>query len=321
MRRLALKLVCLVVIPVALAAAAVSSKALESVRVVSPFRYHLLRAELERDHVRVIALGDSHAGMGFLSPDTEVQSFAFGGENVREMALKARYLQARLPRLSTVFVQAQPHMFFVHRDWQVRAEYAHALESRTTGDGRGRTLVLDACCRGAIVGVALRSLLGIPVPGPIPDVGPTGYLRYPGSVGMAGPPEEAAKREIRSYLGTVPQRSLRETYEAMIATLSRDHLDIVLTRYPLSPAYRATIEPATLVEADRYFRDLEHRFGARGCGAWDALGDPGLFFNADHLNEAGARLYWRTLERCVPLAVTTATSAAGSAHGGTREDR
>lgn len=323
MRRLAVKLSLLVVIPVAMAVAVLPARIIESVRVVSPFRYHLLRADLERDRVRAVALGDSHAGMGFLSPETALQSFAFGGENVREMALKARYLKARLPHLSTVFVQAQPHMFFAHRDWEVRAEYVHALGSGKTGNDRGHALVLDACCRGAIVGVALRSFLRIPVPGPIPDVGPTGYLRYPASVGMAGPSEEAAKREIRSYLGTAPRRSLRETYETMIGELSRDHLEVVLTRYPLSPAYRATIAPAALAEADRYLRDLEHRYGARGCGAWDAFGDPELFFNADHLNEAGARLYWPTLERCVPPAMASAATAASpaTAHDEAREGR
>ena len=304
MRRLLAKLALLLAVPVAVAAVVVPRTVIDSVRIISPFRYHLVRANLERDRIRAIAVGDSHAGMGFLSPDAAIQSFAFGGENVREMTLKVAYLMARLPHVTSVFVQAQPHMFFAHRDWAVRAEYAGALDAAAGADA-GRAAALDPCCRGAIVGVALRSFLHIPVPVPIPDIGPTGYLKYPPRSG-AGPSEDDAKREIRSYLGTAPQPSLRETYEMMIRDLKRTGVDVVLTRYPLSPAYLATIEPSALAEADQYLRGLEARHGARACGAWDAVPDPQLFFNADHLNEAGAHVYWPRLARCLPSAIASA---------------
>ena len=115
------------IIALALIMAFIEPLATDGIRHLSPFRYQLLLAEEAASGVRVLALGDSHTGLGFLSPDPRVRSVGFAGETIPEMALKFRYLRQKFPNLSVIALQAQPHMFFPHRIADPKPAYGSLL--------------------------------------------------------------------------------------------------------------------------------------------------------------------------------------------------
>jgi hypothetical protein len=298
------KILVLVALPSALIVAIAPQRAVESTRFISPHRYQLWHAIGMKDRIRALAFGDSHAAMGFRSSDPAAYSLAFVGENVSEIVLKARVSVPVLSNARTIFLQAQPHMFYPHRGGGARAEYVEWLGSAQSVDPRPFTVLLDPCCRGGIPGVALREFFHIPVAPPIPDVDADGFLRYPTSLRITKSFESDARREVLTYAETFANRDLQERFAQLVSELVRGHRRVVLTRYPLSPEYLRELGAGPLTEADRFFSQTAEHLGAAQCGAWDAITDHRLFFNADHLSPQGASLYWHdTLSRCADEAI------------------
>lgn len=292
-RRLALKLVLLLAPAVAVVALN-ASRVDDAVRFVSPFRHQILEVQRAGPAVRAVGLGDSHAGMGLRPLSPQVWSLAFIGENVPEMRTKFTYIAPRLPRLRAVLVQAQPHQFFAHRDRGIGADHA-ALASAWDTDNPV-ALLLDPCCRGELPGVMLRLLAGLPPP-PTLEIGPRGYLRFLPTVRESL--DAGAAREVSSYGALRPAPALRAAFEDLVRQVRARNVEVVLTRYPLSPAYRRALPADVVREADAYLGRLAQRERLIECGGWDAVDDDALFFNADHLNEHGAEVYWPVLAGCL----------------------
>jgi hypothetical protein len=300
MSRFLLKVALLTVVPAALVAVVAPSRALESVRAISPLRYQVYRAAALGDAIRTIALGDSHAALGFRSADPSVYSLAFPGDNLAEIALTARFAAATLPATREVFLQADPHMFFPQRSGGPRDDQRLLFEG---GDGVPKSsigLMLDPCCRGEIPGVALKSFLGIPVALPIPEIGPTGFSLYPDSLRFRGDFAADARREVAGYGHATPDAGLQRRFSDLVAELRARGIDVVLTRYPLSPEYREALGAEAFAAAGQFLASLDAAHGARGCGAWDVYDDRSLFFNSDHLAPDAADRYWAdVLSRCL----------------------
>src|SRR4051812_19356456 len=104
MSRFLIKVILLTGIPAVFVAAVAPARALDSVRAISPLRYQIYRAATLGDSIRTIAIGDSHAALGFHSTDPSVYSLAFPGENLAEIILKTRRVVTMLPRLHSVFL-------------------------------------------------------------------------------------------------------------------------------------------------------------------------------------------------------------------------
>jgi hypothetical protein len=296
-----IKVLLLTLPPIALVSAVAPPRALDSMRAISPLRYQVYRAAALGNSIRAIAVGDSHAALGFQSADAFVYSLAFPGENLAEIVLKARRVVKILPRLRAVFLQAQPHMFFQHRAGAAREEYAMLFgESNAAIRPTPFQLMLDPCCRGEIPGVAVKMFLGIPVGLPIPEIGPTGFSKYPPTFRYRGDLASDARREVASYVQTLANPELRRRFADLVAELRRQDIEVILTRYPLSPAYRAALGKQAFDDAEGFFRGLEAERGTSACGSWEAFSDPVMFFNSDHLSHEGALYYWRrVLSPCV----------------------
>jgi len=152
---------------------------------------------------------------------------------------------------------------------------------------------------------------------PVPEIGQNGYLIYPLSAVPPGTRVEQATREIHSYGSTMPVPQLREAFEQLIDDLLAARLRVVLMRYPFSPEYLAMMPRDVMAEADAFITNLSQNRGLLVCGAWDTYADQKMFFNADHLNDEGARRYWPTIARCLTphipdLMVETAVPVEGS---------
>ncbi len=274
--------------------------ATDGIRRLSPFRYQILTAELDAAAVQALAIGDSQAGLGFRSQDRHARSVAFPGETVLEMALKIQYLVPKLPAVSVVAIQFQPHLFFLHRDAPPKPPYLELVKGHGVFHPfEGMLRQFDPCCRSAMPKLVARHLLGLPLAEPEPDVGENGYLLYGPHKVAPGTRTEQAVREIASYGSTEPVPSLRVAYEQLLDRLQARGVAVVLVRYPLSPEYLAIVPPTVLAEADRYGTALVRARHVSMCGAWDAIANPAQFFNADHLNQDGARAYWPTIAQCL----------------------
>jgi hypothetical protein len=284
----------------ALIMALVEPLATEGIRHLSPFRYQLLLTEEAAPTVRALAIGDSHTGLGFLSPDPRVRSVGFAGETIPETALKVRYLRQKFPSLSVIALQVQPHMFFPHRNIAPKPAYITLLNGRGVFHPFEHSLrQFDPCCRGSMPKIAFYHLIGFPLPKPVPEIGQNGYLLYPLDAVPPGTRLEQAEREIRSYGSTTPVPQLREAFEQLIDDLLTARLQVVLVRYPFSPEYLALMPTEAMGEADTFIKSLSQKRGLTVCGTWDVYTEQGYFFNADHLNDEGARHYWPTIARCL----------------------
>ena len=290
---LVLKAAAVVLVPAAVAAAALVPMLMPAVRAIAPLKFQTLLAAEQAPGIRVAALGDSHAALGFRPTDPGVFSLAYPGENIYEAALKLDLMLDRMPHLRAVAIQAQPHMFFPHRQYGPRAEY---LALKGLLQKPLVALLRDPCCRGALPGMALRAAIGLPLAEPLPLIEPSGYSVYPSHVPLDRTAQ--ARHEISSYIELVPVPALRREFASLAARLRHRGIDVVLTRFPLSQAYMSALPPAAFADADEFFGRLAGELHLKTCGRWDAFADESLFYNADHLTPEGATTYWQILGPC-----------------------
>jgi hypothetical protein len=292
-RKLMLKTAAVVLVPAVAAAAALVPMLMPAVRAIAPLKFQTLLAAEQAPRIRVAALGDSHAAMGFRPSAPGVFSLAYPGENIYEAALKLDLILDSMPQLRAVAIQAQPHMFFPHRQYGPRAEY---LALKALLEKPLVALLRDPCCRGALPGMALRAAIGLPLAQPVPLIEPSGYSVYPSHVPLDRAAE--ARHEISSYMTLEPVPALRREFTNLVARLRQRRVDVVLTRFPLSQAYLSTMPPQAFTEADEFFGRLAGELQLKTCGRWNAVADESWFYNADHLTPEGATMYWQILEPC-----------------------
>ena len=298
MRRLVLKLIALAAPVSLLVAAVVSAHAIGGVRFIAADRYQAYRALELGASLHAVAVGDSHAALGFRSEHAAVYSLAFPAELLSETALKAGFAQASLPRLRVVFLQAQPHTLSRRRAGEPRETYRELFATVPGRLPRWWELAADPCCRSELVVAAFRDALDAPFGRLVPDIDPAGFAKYPETLRLRGDRAAAARAELGD--GLTLDGPMQQTYRELVLRLRADGLDVVLTRYPLTPEYLAVAGTHVLEQTRQFLDALERASGARRCGAWDAIRDPALFLNADHLTPEGAQTYWRqTLVHCV----------------------
>ena len=140
--------------------------------------------------------------------------------------------------------------------------------------------------------------MGRGLPKPVPAIQQNGYLLYPLPKRESRDLMAEARREVGSYQSIHAVRGLRRAYTALVANLAERKIDLLLTRYPLSPEYRGVLPAAAFADGEAYFTSLVARYDVRQCGSWSAIEDPALFYNSDHLNAQGAAGYWTVLKAC-----------------------
>lgn len=310
--RLGLKILGLALALLLALVAAVQPFAEEAVERYSPMRYQLMLAEKHASETLIIAVGDSHTGLGFDSLDRRVNSIGFPGEAVPEMMEKLKLLLPRLPKLKAVLLQAQPHMFYRHRDFGVRAPYREMNQGRGVFHPFEKILLqFDPCCRGQVLKYASKEwrkrfwrLVGRDQAASEPDIDPVikenGFLIYKPNPKLPLDRHDQAKAEFNSYVAFAPIPRLRDSYEEIVTMLKQRGVLVLLTHYPLAQEYLEGIPIDARRDAEEFFKTIASRYSLETCGSWEAFKDrQDMFLNSDHLSEAGAKAYWPVLAQCI----------------------
>lgn len=265
---------------------------------ISPMHRQLGLIEAAGPAVKVLAVGDSHAALGFDPDGADAMNGAFPGETVAETQLKLRHLLPRLRGLKVILLQAQPQMFYPYRDRAVSAAYRdlqgrprfHPLERRWPQ--------FDPCCRARVWPEAVLAAAGMEPRVFVPGIHANGFVDY-----SRHPRYERAEfaqlaaREIASYGRRQLLGQLITEYESTIRELKESGIEVVLARYPLAKSYWDAMERNAMREADARFGAIAQRHRLRTCGSWSPYPDE-LHLNPDHLNPEGARRYRSVLENC-----------------------
>jgi len=266
---------------------------------ISPMHYQLGLVVAAGPSVTTLAVGDSHASLGFRPSAPGTMNAAFPGENTADMRVKMRYLVPRLPNLKLVLLQAQPHLFYPHRVRTANRQYLNLLEGgpgfhpfeRTGGQ-------FDPCCRARVLPEALHAVFdGQPQGYPLAFL-PNGNAYFP-----RHPPyplsrfPQLAAQEAASYGGRRADDGLVSEYEGLIEDLKRAGIRVVLVGYPLNGNLWKEIGEAAMQEAAARFQAIAARHELRICGNWMPLHDE-LHLNPDHLNPEGARRFSPLIEQC-----------------------
>lgn len=265
---------------------------------ISPYHLQLRLALSRSDSLRTIAIGDSHTGLGFHPPAGDSVMNLAWPDALLDLEHRAEWALARLPRVDTVLIQFQPHMFFPHRERAYLSPLSQSLKSRT---GTWHPLShlfpqFDVCCRAALPRWLWNKLLGRTIP-PDPVVQTNGYLDY--RYATTRTLEEQARLEIGSYGQLRFVDSLVSRYAGFLNRLTASGYTVVLTRYPLTKEYRAQLGNAPFAAAEELQAQLIERFPRlRMCGSWTWEGSGDSFLNSDHLKRSGADAYWTIIEPC-----------------------
>src|SRR5688572_12755401 len=219
---------------------------------ISPMRYQLGLVVAAGPAVRTLAIGDSHASLGFRPAADGTMNAAFPGENTADMRLKLRYLVPRLPNLKLVLLQAQPHIFYPHRVRTANPPYRYLLEGGPGFHPFERWWdQFDPCCRTQVLPQALLAVLEKQPRGYDLAFLPNGnayFLRHPPYPRSQFP--QLAAREAASYGGRRADDGLVSEYEGMIGDLKRAGIQVVLVGYPLAGSLWEAIGEAAMQEAD-----------------------------------------------------------------------
>lgn len=269
---------------------------------ISPMHAQLHLVRDAGPAVRLLAIGDSHAALGFrpAPADRGLASAAFPGESVRDIRLKLRYLQPRLPNLAQVLLQAQPHMLYPSRDRPPAPQYLELSARDASFHPLERWWDQFApCCRARVLPEALHAARGRPPAQFVPAIGAGGFIDYSGHAPYARERfAELAAKEVASYGGTRIVPSLAREYESLIEESLRSRVRVTLVRYPLAESYWQALGEAAMREADAYFSAVASRLGLRTCGSWAPWPD-NLHLNPDHLSPEGAARYHADLQACL----------------------
>lgn len=230
--------------------------------------------------------GDSHASLGFTGVPGFV-NLAFPGENLRTVTGKIEvYFQNKAP--GRVILQADPSMLAPVRDRDTPTDYSDLREARPwlrIAERRHRTRLLAywRVWRGE---EGFRSTRRFEA-----DGAQTRTDRYADL-----PPEQ---RDALAREEVLKQRPPNQPLEAPGLSYLEDAVEkltgmgaqVCLVSFPMAPEYRRyAAERPAFAAARAAFAAIAARQDVRYQDFSEAVDDPALFVNADHLNRDGARL-------------------------------
>jgi hypothetical protein len=253
----------------------------------------------DRAHVRSVFAGDSHVQQ--LENDllvSDAYNIAFGGDSLREVYAKMRYLLSKPNHIDTLFLSADPHMFGTGR-----------LESsnRAFAD---QYLLWTASPYGLPHGWPAAALDSVP----LFNDDFVQYLkkRIAGTLkreGRRAPQQEdqvswvrlseSERTAIARSTGEEDHEGIgshREPFEWLerIADLARaHHVRVVAILYPAHASYLQSIsaEAAATVHDELTAAGIQQVLDFRG-----AITDPRFFSDPDHLNREGAIVLLRLID-------------------------
>lgn len=271
----------------------------EQVRQLSPYHWQLQLALHRADMITTAAIGDSHTGLGFHPPLAKAAFNLGWPDSLLDLQARTEWILTKLPKLREVALQLQPHMFFPHRVREQLTPLSRSLSQQTTAWHPLASALpqFGLCCRAAIAEGHWRRWTGTENPAN-PVVLDNGYLRY--SYSSDKTLAEQARLEVASYGERRFVPELVRRYEKLVETLVSQGYAVVLTRYPLAAQYRTELGDEAFKATEAIEQSLRTRFPSlKSCGRW-SWEDPGAsFLNSDHLDQEGAKSYWRVLAPCL----------------------
>lgn len=246
-----------------------------------------------------VAFGDSHMSLGFTGAAGFV-NLAFPGENLATIAGKVQlYYRGRQP--GRVILQADPSMLAPVRDAEPAIPYEPFLAQASGGwlaslTPRHRPR-LTAYWRVWLDGGGFAANRTVEADGAQTMIGLLSDLSDTQRRAVATD-EAAGQRPGVDFSDSQGLRILDD----LVAGLSRRGAKVCLVTMPMSPEYRAFADGVLEFAAAREaFTDIAKSHGASRADLWDAVTDPSLFLNQDHMNRNGARILAPMIvEDCFP---------------------
>jgi hypothetical protein len=280
----------------------------------------------DRPHVRSVFAGDSHVQQlqnELLAPDA--YNIAFGGDSLREVYAKLRYVLARPNEIDTLFLTADPHMFGTGRLQSSNRAFVdrYLLWTRSPyGLPKGwPSAALDAVplFNDDFVQYLKKRLAGALKR----DGVRAAEDEDPASWGKLAESERIA---IARSTGEMDHVGIGEHLEpfvwlARIAALAEaHHVRVIAIQYPAHPSYLESIseQAAATVRAEFASVGIREVLDFRGV-----ITDPRFFVDPDHLDREGAiallrlidaRTGQQLLARGIQPAPTSLTAASPAVH-------
>lgn len=253
--------------------------------------------------VRVIFAGDSHFAVplnDYLNgrPGAPAYSLAYGGDSLRECFAKVRHVLEANPRIDTLILTGDPHMF-----GQGRAESSN----RSFAD---RYFIADWDRSGVQHNLWSAMLQQVPLFSEDflqyfrKDLGVLFSRAKPHARAADDPlawsrlsDEERSRRALDT--GRSDHEGMGEVQQSFvwyrrIMDLARSrHVRVIAVRFPVNAGYSGQAPAAKVAELDEFLRD---QGVAQILDLRDALTDPKYFEDEDHVNEHGAVLMVKLLE-------------------------
>lgn len=260
--------------------------------------------ESQQGSVSIVFLGDSHVANAVYSPYIPgAYNFAFNGESPIESYYKLKHYLDKGWRPDTVVLQFDVHTFSGYRTDRFRdpAFWKQYLNYWELGLVKGRPqtyLKLWLIGEFAYIGSldeAVYLFLHPPFKREL-EAGFTGRKRVLTSNSQAAILKEAATRTEKHFEGNVPlDPDILNYFLRTLDLLESYDIEVVLIRYPVTTWYIDEVN--ALFSIEEYYQKIDEAIQAQGYQVkildyhdlfW---GQDDLFFDTDHLNGEGAKLF------------------------------
>ena len=250
----------------------------------------------------ILILGDSHV-QNAIDPSllgSKYFSFAQGGDNIRQMLLKLDYAIREKKTIRYVVIPGDYHTFSRHRN--KNRNYSRYLAYTTN------YRLISNLYNANWPAVILRILLhGTPLS--TADDWEKYFYILTNKRQAAAPTnanydrlsqnekESSSIKRVRAHLGhKIVEPELVAVLDRFIDFCEENKLKIIVIRYPFSKEYGYYAKEYPLNEVEALFRSREAHFSTLLNYENIFFEKPNLFFNEDHLNDEGAKIFTRLIK-------------------------
>jgi len=266
--------------------------------------------EFLKSDPNILILGDSHAYNAIIMPilGPKYFSFAQGGDNIRQMFLKLDFAIKEKKRIQFVVIPGDYHTFSTHR-------YKNNDFTRDLLYINNYSLISDLYNANRF-SVFLRWFFNY-----IPLSKGDDWEKYffiltnsqksGGSTGKTyvhlsqKEKESSSMKRVIAHLGKkIVNPKLVAILDQFIAFCKENHVKIIVIRYPFSKEYGYYAKKYPLNEVNAVFASKKSHFLAVLNYEDIFFEEPQYFFNDDHLNEKGAKIFTVILKADIEHAIS-----------------
>lgn len=260
-----------------------------------------VEAVLDRPDVHALFAGDSHVASllnDYLNtqPAHGAYSLAFGGDSLREVYAKLRYVLDRKSHIDTLFITADPHMFGKGRLESSNRTFADAyflLAGDSSGLKRGwaSTVMNQVPLFNDDFVQFLRKSLSVSLGKGRKPVADSHDVAW-GDLSESERVTQAGDTGAGDHAGVGEHREPFDWYARILHLARERNIRVIGIRFPAHSAYSAQVPPGQLTKID----DFLHRNGITAVtDLRDAFTDPHSFQDSDHLSRREAAAFMKVL--------------------------